>query len=73
MWPACWPAFNLFLRVQSQWRTGMAGVTGLDYVALYPLIDRMNLDQREWDEVFDDVRAMEAAAIEQMRENQPSH
>ena len=51
----------------------MAGFTGLDYASVYPLIDRMQLDPREWDELFDDVRAMEAAALEQMRENAPQH
>lgn len=45
----------------------MAGATGLDYSAVYPLIDRMNLAPAEWDQMLADIKTMEIAALEQMR------
>lgn len=32
--PDAWPAVQMFLRVQTQWRTGGNGPIGLDYSAL---------------------------------------
>lgn len=32
--PDAWPAVQAFLRCQTQWRTGPAGLVGLDYAAL---------------------------------------
>tara|TARA_R100000781_G_scaffold26209_1_gene19309 strand:- start:2552 stop:2794 length:243 start_codon:yes stop_codon:yes gene_type:complete len=34
VWQENWPAVELFLRVQTQWRTSMGGVTGLDYASV---------------------------------------
>ena len=36
--PEAWPAVKLFLRCQTQWRTGPNGVVGLDYNALAWLV-----------------------------------
>lgn len=67
VWPENWPTFQLFARMSTQWRVGFGGATGLCYEALYPLIDRMNLNPMEWDQVFDDVQEMENAALRAMR------
>lgn len=32
--PDAWPAVQLFLRCQTQWRSGPAGLIGLDYLAV---------------------------------------
>lgn len=32
--PEAWPAVQMFLRCQTQWRSGPTGVIGLDYLAL---------------------------------------
>jgi len=53
----------------TQWRIGMNGPTGLDYTALYPLLDREQLSADEWRETFDLVRACEGAALDQIRLN----
>lgn len=45
---------------------GVGGRTGLNYAALYPLLDRMTQDPDEWERLFDEVRVMEAAALEEM-------
>lgn len=66
VWPENWPSFSLFCQLQTQWRTGMGGATGLDYTALYPLLDRMADDAEQWDLLFDDVQVMERAALSAM-------
>lgn len=69
VWPECWPIFSLFCRLQTQWRVSHAGPTGLDYLAAYPLLDRLAESPDDWDQLLDDLRALEIAALEQMREN----
>lgn len=60
--------WQLFERVRTQWRVGMRGPIGLDYSALYPLIDRMRLGHDEWLQVLDDIQAMELAAMDQLQQ-----
>lgn len=45
----------------------MGGLLGLDYSALYPLLDRICIDEEDWKSMFADIKAMEAAAIDQSR------
>lgn len=40
-------------------------MTGIDYAALYPLLDR---HPEEWDQLFEDVRCIERGALEAMSE-----
>ncbi|MES1979546.1 MAG: DUF1799 domain-containing protein [Pseudomonadota bacterium] len=69
VWPENWQVWRLFCRVSSQWRVGMGGPTGLCYEAVYPLIDRAASDPQEWDDLLDDVAAMERAALSAMNED----
>jgi hypothetical protein len=41
---------------------------GLRYEAIYPLIDRATESRDEWDQLFDDIRVMEQAALGAMQE-----
>lgn len=69
LWPENWPSWQLFSELQTQWRTaGMFDVRcGLDYGVLFRRLDHLAGDDRErWEELFDDVRVMEAAALDQM-------
>ena len=68
VWPENWRVVALFVTLRTQWQTGMGGATGLRYEAVYPLLDRQYIDPDEWDQAFDDVRVMEAAALRAMRE-----
>lgn len=68
VWPENWPAWCLYLRVVTQWRFSFSGPTGLDYGAVYPLIDRMGLSPEDWDQMLFDLQAIEVAARDQMRE-----
>lgn len=47
----------------------MGGATGLDYGAIYPLLDRSAQDAAEWMDLFDDLQVLERAALKQMSEN----
>ena len=69
MWPDNHAAFGLFNNLSTQWRVGMGGPTGLDYAAVYPLLDRAAKDPQEWDELFSDIQVMEGAALKQMSDN----
>jgi len=66
VWPENWAIFNLFCRLQTQWNVGVSGPTGLRYEAAYPLLDKLAANDGEWQELFDDLRQMELAALEQM-------
>lgn len=70
----CWPenldSLNLFVEVQTQWRVGMSGATGLDYPAVFATLDRLHRDKTDArrDELFSDLQIMEAAALKKMAE-----
>jgi len=56
--------------MDTQWRTaGMNGVrVGLDYGVLFARLDRMGLSRDDWEQMFNDVRVLEFAAINRMTE-----
>lgn len=72
VWPENWPAWRLFCEVSGQWR--VAGINGarfaLDYTTLFMRMERLGLSDSDWEELFEDVRALESAALEQMRDNE---
>lgn len=47
----------------------MNGPTGLDYGPLFRLLDAEQLSADDWRDTFDSVRALEGAALDQMRQN----
>ena len=61
VWPDNWPAVEMFLRCQTQWRTTSAGVCGFDYVALEWLFRLYEVEDQQ--AVFQDLQIMEAAAL----------
>lgn len=61
VWPENWPAVEMFLRCQTQWRTTMAGVSGLDYTAVKWLFRLYEV--KDQPAVLEDLQVMEAAAI----------
>jgi Phage related hypothetical protein (DUF1799) len=66
VWPDCLPAVNLFISLQTQWRSGYAGYTGLDYGCVPDVLRLMGVARRYWPGIFDDLRVMESAALETM-------
>jgi len=69
IWPENWPVWCFFRRVETQWRVGMGGPTGLDYSVVLTMIDRLKLEEAEADELFEDVRHLERAALKVIRES----
>lgn len=63
VWPENWRAFVLFTRLETQWNVGFGGPVGLRYEALYPLLDREAEDAEDWDNLFNDIRQIEAGAM----------
>lgn len=59
----------MFRRLETQWRIGMNGRTGLDYCAAYPLMDRETSEPAEWLQLLDDLREIEIAALQQIQAN----
>lgn len=55
------------MRLTTQWRVGMGGISGLDYLPLFALLDRVTQSREEWDEMLDDVRVLESAALRAMK------
>ena len=60
VWTENWPAVELFLRCQTQWRTSFSGVTGFDYSSVIALVNMYSYSK----ETFEDLQIMEATAIE---------
>ena len=70
LWPCNLAVFNLWQRVQTQWRTGMAGNTGLDYAAVIAYMrDVAGVKRSEHAAMFKGVQAMEFAALEVWADN----
>ena len=61
VWPENWPAIEMFLRVQTQWRTTMSGVIGLDYAAVQWLFKLYDVEEPR--ALLEDLQVMEVAAM----------
>lgn len=66
VWPENWRAFELFSYMQTQWRVGMSGATGLDYRVMQHKMDRMKLAPDEYEQLEADMQVMEMAAMSEM-------
>lgn len=67
VWGENWPAFELFTAMNTQWRVGMSGATGLDYSVLPVLFETLGIKDRA--QAFRDMQVMENEALKTMREN----
>ncbi|MEN4918267.1 DUF1799 domain-containing protein [Achromobacter spanius] len=66
IWPEHLAAFELFVALRSQWRIGMAGATGLDYAVMFHKMDRMGLTPERYEELEEQMRVLEHAALDEM-------
>lgn len=72
VWPECWPAWALFdQRMSTQWRVAMGGAIGLDYNVLFRFLDRMRLDDDDYEQMLDDISVLEHAALAEMHKSTP--
>ena len=71
VWPENWQAWCLYVEMAGQWRHASSGMgstpVALDYTALFMRMDRMRLDDEEWEHLFSDIRVIESAALQEMR------
>jgi hypothetical protein len=63
LWPENLLAWQCWMAVQTQWRVGMCGPTGLDYVGVRAFLDLAGLRKKERLEVFSGLHAMESATL----------
>jgi hypothetical protein len=68
VWPDNWPVFRLFNALGTQWRTGAAGATGLDYSVVREVATLIGIKKRQIPELFPDLQVMEAEALAVMAE-----
>ena len=59
--PENWESVQMFMRCQTQWRTGMAGPIGLDYGAVEWLLRLYGVEDHRT--VLEDLQTMEAAVL----------
>ena len=73
MWPDNEQALAIFWKIGTRWRLPPMGAVpiGVQWEALYPLMDRLVLDAEAWNALHDDLMVMEGAALATMREFAP--
>ncbi len=64
LWPCNVQAWQLWTQLQTQWRVGMGGATGLDYSAVRAWFDEMGLEGDTRRECWAGVRACERATLD---------
>lgn len=67
IWPDNLAAVNVFIAMDTQWRTGYSGATGLDYNALPAVLRLTGVARKAWPGIFNDLRILEDAALTLMR------
>lgn len=63
LWPENLDAWRFFRGVETQWRHGFAGPTGLDYAGVQTLMDRARVHPRHQRRMWQKVWAMERGAL----------
>lgn len=72
IWPENELAVLVFLDLGTQWRTGMNGITGLDYGAIPFVMDIRGVPPEARQDTFAGVKVMERAVLE-LRLEQSRH
>ena len=65
MWPDNEAALSIFQRVGTRWRLiqGCPIPIGLQWEAIYPLMDRLGLDNDAWNDLHEALMVMEDEAL----------
>lgn len=67
LWPENERAWRFWLEVQTQWRTGFSGKTGLDYAGVQACMALRHVPRRARTRLFEQIHAMELAALDVWR------
>lgn len=70
VWDINWDTFNLFYSLNTQWRVGMGGATGLDYSVIPTVGKMLGYNKKKIKAMFPDLQVMENEALITMGENQ---
>lgn len=62
--PEAWPAVDMFLRVQTQWRVSSGSLIGLDYAAVRWMFELQQIEDQA--ELLSDLQIIEATVMEAM-------
>lgn len=73
IWDENWRSYELFCLLSTQWRSGINGLTGLDYNVLGELWRRLKVAVADRDYLFGDIRHMEIAVINQINEKKAAN
>lgn len=65
LWPENLQAWLCWQGVQTQWRVGMSGATGLDYQGVSAYLDLQGLDRDQRRETFELLQACERATLDE--------
>lgn len=63
LWPEHVAALRLWLQLGTQWRTGMAGATGLDYTAVESVFRIQGIRGADRRERFADLQVLELGTL----------
>lgn len=64
VWPENWLAVQVFAALSTQWRLAPSGhMIGLDYAAIRPTLELLDVERAEWVEIFAGLRVMEHEAL----------
>lgn len=61
LWPENVEALSVFMKLQTQWRYGMAGITGLDYSGVLAVLTFMGIAHTP--DLFGKIQVMERAVL----------
>lgn len=67
-WEETLPAWDVWERIGNQWRSGAGGAYAIDYSVLFQVLDRMDLDRGDYDELFNEIRCIEAEVLQVLAE-----
>lgn len=68
VWPENTEAVSVFVDLGTQWRHGMNGITGLDYMGVWIVMRERSVPRVKRREVWDQIRVMERAVLEMKAE-----
>jgi hypothetical protein len=63
VWPENKEPFEVFCAMQTQWRIGPAGATGLDYAALPAVMDIMGVKRKRRADIMAAVQVLEREVL----------
>ncbi len=64
LWPECVDFWEVWMQLQTQWRTGAMGATGLDYAGVRVWLDEVTrFDPDERRELWQCIQACESATL----------